>query len=236
MNPAIIGRAPLGGLYGPDRVLTIASVAAAVLYLASMGTLPEAGNAVVRGFTCGLLATVAFRCVGRFNGRVLGTALGLCAVGEVLMALDPAGLFGAAVTAYLAATLLLVLLFLANPAASNRVGTGRQALAAVTLAISPAFAAWLWPALGDLAVLITVYIVAISAMAVAALYSRFRFWPTVAGPLLILLADALLAIDRFLITLPAAGAVTWAAAYTGQLLLVIGIAGAALQLAPRRIL
>ena len=94
--------------------------------------------------------------------------------------------------------------------------TPRTLIAGIAI-FALAFTAWLWPALGPLRIPVAVYVAALSAMA-ATSFRTGRFAGI--GALLFLASDSMLATDRFMTALPAAGYAIWLTYYAAQLLIV----------------
>lgn len=148
------------------------------------------------------------------RNRLAAAALLLGSLGDALLELGP-HLFVAGLAAFLCGHLVYSVCF-------ARTGTRRPPVMAVApvVLLAAAFTAWLWPHLGALRIPVMLYIAAISVMAA----TSFRLAGAVsAGALLFLLSDSLLAANRFVAPLPAAGFAIWLTYYAGQALIAVGI-------------
>lgn len=109
-------------------------------------------------------------------------------------------------------------------------GTGAPALsfAIPLIALALSTEAWLAPKTGTLRWPVRAYVVIITLMALAALTLPQGFGVTLAGALLFVLSDALLALDLFVLppgarARPSIQRLLWAAYWSGQALILIGL-------------
>jgi uncharacterized membrane protein YhhN len=97
----------------PDKFLLAVSVTSAAAYLISQAE-PFAGSAIVKSLAVSPLALIAIRRLRDRDGYLLGGALLLSAVGDLLLGIDPDRLFVFGLAAFLIAHLFYIALFALN--------------------------------------------------------------------------------------------------------------------------
>jgi uncharacterized membrane protein YhhN len=202
--------------------LRIASLAASAIYLLTQTWQPYPGSAFIKGFSVAALAWMAYR----ESSPLLGTALLLSSIGDVLLDLDPA-LFVFGLCAFLSAHVLYTGVFVLHRARPFAPSEARIALIVVAAGYAALFARWLIPGLGSLAVPVAIYICAITAMVLSALLARFPSHLPVLGAFLFFASDSILAIDRFKTRVPMRGFLVWTTYYFAQYLIANGLRKAA---------
>ncbi|WP_334078417.1 lysoplasmalogenase [Microbulbifer sp. M83] len=153
--------------------------------------------------------------------RVLAaTALGFSALGDILLALDFPQQFVFGLGAFLLAQLTYACLFLrhADFRSWRFLLRGLPVLAAAFL-----LARLLLPAAGSLAGPVTAYLLAILAMALAAAAHRGNSALLFCGAVTFMASDALIGLNRFVVTIPMAGTLIMVTYYAAQLSLLVGI-------------
>lgn len=216
----------LGGL---DRVVLLASLGLGVLYWLTTDLRLYPGAVVVKGLCCTLLAIVAFRVLGPKAGLLLGLALLFSAAGDVLLAIERPNFFTYGLVAFLIAHLLYIVLFGRNLAPLADLNAMRWLGAAVVIAFAVIMGHWLKPALGAMTAPVLAYIAVITTMGVLAMLAGFPTWLVVAGALLFMASDSILAVNKFRVALPAAGYLIWGTYYAAQTLILLGVAGSKLR-------
>jgi uncharacterized membrane protein YhhN len=165
------------------------------------------GSWLVKALSVALLAFATRR------HRLLALALALGATGDALLDLDP-GYFAFGLAAFLLGHLTYAACFLRIPSASR--WPGWQWATAVGAGL---FLVWLWPVLGGMRLAVLCYFVAITLMVLSSF--RVGGW-VLAGALLFLLSDALLATHRFRQPVPLRDWLVWGTYYAGQFAIATG--------------
>lgn len=202
----------------PSSILRWLSITFSALYLITGPWQPYPGSFIVKGLAVGPLAVLAFLA----GSPVLGLALALSTVGDVLLDLDPVRLFVFGLGAFLVAHLIYTFLFVRSrrrplaPRATELLGAG------AVLVYSVAVSSWLLPSVGDLIVPVAIYMCAITAMVLAAILARFSNPWVVTGALLFLASDSLLAINKFKTPVPLRDVLVWSTYYLGQYSIAAG--------------
>jgi uncharacterized membrane protein YhhN len=205
-----------------SRPLLYCSAAASATYLFSIPWQPFPGSALVKGCAVGALAWLALRWRGsRHDAGLLALALAFSTAGDVLLDLNPA-LFAFGLGAFLLAHLTYISLFVRNRNLKIRLTAAQVAAVLTTVACSAALSAWIVPSVGALAVPVTLYICALTAMVATAILARFRQNWVAAGAILFLISDSLLAIHKFKTPVPLRDVLVWTTYYLGQCGIALG--------------
>lgn len=157
----------------------------------------------------------------RSEGRVrnlLVTGLVLSACGDILLALD--GLFVQGLAAFLLAQITYTVLFLTRFRWQKR----RLPWAALIVVYATLCSLFIIPQAGDMTLPVTVYMIAISLMAIAAGFRADEHFLWVAiGALIFMISDTLIAIDRFVSPMDYSGVAVMGTYYIAQALICVGI-------------
>lgn len=203
----------------------ILSLAAAVAYLAVQGRTPSLRRSFAKTAAVGLLAVLAFVQDGP---ALLIAALALSAAGDAFLAQEGETPFLAGLASFLLAHVAYVVLFvMAGDGLAILVSQPwRMALCVVGVIAAMALLRRLLPAAGlQMRAPVALYTVAILAMLLAA--ATMRAPAILAGAVLFVVSDSLLAIGRFLLApgdprQPALGAAVWVSYYLAQAAITLG--------------
>ncbi|MFZ5668189.1 MAG: lysoplasmalogenase [Pseudomonadota bacterium] len=171
------------------------SVLAALVYgLALAGRPPSALRTGIKTAAVGALGVLAF--LSGTPGLLAGALL-LCAVGDAFLAGEPRRWLPAGLLAFLLGHGLYIFLF--QQTRDPGIDASGPALAgmAVVGGASLAMLAWLWRSLGPLRPAVILYVVAIAVMVASSFLLPSVYWPAMAGAVLFMASDAILAIDLF---------------------------------------
>lgn len=179
------------------RALHVSSLSLGLTYLIALPAYPYAASPAIKGLSIAILAVLPWM-------------------------FDPERLFVPGLCAFLAAHLVYTALFAANRSRWQRIEMPRRILLIAVPIYVLLISVWLVPDAGPLKIPVTVYIFAITAMAITALGSRFGRG-VAAGALLFMLSDSLLAIGKFNGPFPGRGYLVWATYYAAQYLITTGV-------------
>lgn len=214
-----------GGIESLANGTLLLSLAAAVAYLAAQSRAPSLRRSAAKTAAVGLLAVLAFLQGGPV---LLIAALALSAAGDAFLAQEGEKPFFAGLASFLLAHVAYVVLFL-------RTGDGlgilasqpwRVALCAICIVAAMGLLRRLLPVAGpQMRLPVTLYTDAILAMLVAA--ATVRAPAIVAGAVLFVVSDTLLAIGRFLLApgdprQPVLGAAVWVSYFLAQAAITLG--------------
>ena len=217
-----------------DQWLLLLSIGSSAAYLATRGLQQFPGSVVLKALGMAPLAVLTFRVLGKVectkNGaarsgvrdrHLLAVALTLSCIGDVLLHLGSRRYFGLALGAFLLAHVAYILLFAQSWPRPWRPRCLELTLTAAVLVYSVAVTGWLSARLGEYAVPVIIYGVAITGMTVSAILARFSTPFVWIGAMLFLVSDSLIAAGRFKTALPLT-ALIWPAYYLGQYGIAIG--------------
>src|ERR1035438_6897592 len=145
-----------------------ASMLSGGVYLVTQPWQPYPASFIVKGLSVGPLAVLAFVA----GSPMLGAALAVSTLGDVLLDLDPERLFVFGLGSFLVAHLIYISVFVRNRRRTVPLGASRLVLAGLVLLYSGAVSAWLLPSLGALIVPVAIYMCAITAMVISAILAR----------------------------------------------------------------
>jgi uncharacterized membrane protein YhhN len=186
----------LGGIQSTANGTLILSVAAALIYAEILDARPTLLRSALKTLAVTLLAVLVVSERGPF---LLAVALGLSAVGDACLSRDGEKAFLAGLGSFLAAHLAYIVLFAWNGGGAGTLAEPWRAALAIAMAgFGLTMLLMLWRRVNPgLRLPILAYAVAIAGMGVASLTVP-SFW-IIAGALLFLASDGLLAAERFLV-------------------------------------
>jgi uncharacterized membrane protein YhhN len=214
-----------GGLVGTANGTLVLSVVAATLYLPTTARPPSWRRLVAKTAGVALLAVLSLAVGGPW---LLTLALALSALGDACLAREGEGAFMAGLVSFLGAHLAYAVLFAGAGSAVLFAGEPWRPLVAIGLAaFVGVFYMRLRPVLpAALVVPVAVYVVAILAMGVAALFLPAPL--VIVGAVSFMASDAILAAERFMLAEASAHRrwsrpAVWVLYYAGQLAIALGV-------------
>jgi uncharacterized membrane protein YhhN len=202
----------------PYKNLRRLSLACGVTYLVTQHWQPYPGSFAVKGLSIAVLALLAFL----LDRKILGIALTLSSIGDVLLDLDPERLFVAGLGSFLLAHLTYVVLFVRNRPKPFAIGTAQVLGMTLVLLYTLTISSWLLPSLGQLIVPVAIYMCAITAMVLACILARFSSPWIICGAILFLASDSLLAVNKFKTPIPYRDYLVWSTYYAAQFAIASG--------------
>ncbi len=210
------------GLGHFERALLFMSVACGLLYLSTQGLRPYAGSVIIKQLAIFPLALLALRALRGADGLLLGFALAFSGLGDMFLGIEGANLFIYGLGSFLIAHLFYIALFARNLPRPLDQRAGRKVLIFIQLLYSAAITMWLGPDLGPLAMPVIFYMSAITAMCLTAVLAGFRTPLVVAGAVLFIISDSLIAINKFKMPIDHNDYLVWSTYYFGQLAIAWG--------------
>ena len=205
-----------------DKLLLALSLVCGVAYLFTRYLEPYPGSVVVKVLSVLPLALLASHSLRSRDGVILCASLLFSSLGDMFLALDANKLFVFGLGSFLIAHLLYVALFVRNWPKPLTASAAQKLLVALLILNSAAMFVWLRPSLGSLAAPVAAYLVAITAMGVAATLASLRTRWVVVGALLFILSDSLIAVDKFKTPVEQREYLVWSTYYAAQLLIAAG--------------
>src|SRR5262249_48117239 len=140
-----------------DVLLLAVSLVCAAVYLATGAPRPFRGNAIVKSLAVSPLALVVIRRLRNRDGLLLGAALLLSAIGDLILGIGPARLFVFGLGAFLFVHLLYIALFMGSRNPSGP-GAARLLIAPLPAVYASAMLVWLPPAPREFSVFLPVFL------------------------------------------------------------------------------
>lgn len=214
-----------GGIEANANATLLFSFVAAVIYAFALDMPPKWTRTAAKTLAVALLAVLAAMQGGSL---LLVAALGLSAVGDAFLSRDGEKAFLGGLACFLAGHIAYVALFVKTGGGIELLGaqSWRGAIALAMAAFSIVMLAALWRRVGpQLRIPIAVYVAAILAMGLSALTTD-RPW-VIAGAVLFIASDGLLAAERFLLVAISPHRVwmryaVWVLYYAAQLAITLG--------------
>ena len=206
-----------------QAILNVGYPLAAVGYLISARWLPYPGHALVKAVPILLLAAIVFSRTERSRARLLfGIGLLFSAGGDIALASRFPLYFVTGLGLFLVAHVFYIAAFQRRPRASLRErGLPLGLIFFVVLAV----AVLVLPRAGALLVPVTAYVLAITIMGVLAAVQRHDAPALFTGALLFIMSDSIIAVNKFVVTIPQAGILIMTTYYLAQFLLTRGMLG-----------
>ncbi len=199
----------------PARFLLPAAAGFAAAFLACLSLPTSPALVTLKALPVLSLALLAALRLDGVERALLVPALLASASGDVLLEWDRERLFVAGMLAFLVTQVLYSLLFLRGARWRRRAALVLLPVLATNALLLPRY----WEAAPQLVLPGTVYLAALSVMAVAAATSRHA-WTLVLGALLFFVSDHLIAVSAFIGPFPLSRAAIMVSYYTAQLLIV----------------
>ena len=201
-----------------NRTLAWLSLACGAVYFSTLSWQPYPASFAIKGLSIAALALMAFLA----RSPLLGVALSISALGDVLLDLDPQRLFVFGLASFLAAHLVYLAVFVGARSTRPLPGSRESTVALLVILFVVSVAMWLMPSLGTLAVPVFIYMCAITVMVLSAILARFSNYWVARGAVLFLISDTLLAINKFKQPVPYHDFLIWGTYYAGQYAIATG--------------
>lgn len=196
----------------------LAFVGFSLLYIALPGLIPSGWRWFFKIIPIALLLYLALTRTEGTVRTLLGLGLVLSAIGDVLLALDD--LFVQGLVAFLLAQVTYTVLFLTQ----FHWRRSRLPWAVIIIVYGLVCTLSIVPAAGDMQLPVTAYMIAISAMAVAAGFRNdHQFLWVAMGALVFMVSDTLIAVNLFVAPFAYSGIAVMTTYYVAQLLICVGI-------------
>ena len=205
---------------GHKRLLYTA-LAIAAIYIATLSFAPYSGHFAIKAIPAIALAVLALLGVRGIAGKLLFAALLFCAAGDVALALERDQFFIIGLVFFLVAQVF----FTATFARSLKRRKSRLPVVIALAVYAAAVSAVLKPHLGEFMVPVFVYVAVITTMGIFAALRAPEGRLVLYGAVSFIISDSLIAVDRFVAAVPAAGYLIMITYYSALFLIVYGCVG-----------
>jgi len=201
-----------------QKTLLYIFAAFAILFIGLLPLEPYAGNFVIKAIPAISLAVLAFIAVSGIRGKLLFASLLFCAVADIALELEAGKYFIIGLVLFLIAHILFIVTF------SRDLKAQKSQIPVVVLLIVYAkmMAFVLTPYLKEMAIPVYVYITAIILMGIFAALRTSKNDFTLYGAISFIVSDSILAINKFMMPVPAADYLVMITYYLALFLIVYG--------------
>lgn len=198
--------------------LLIGFLVPAILYLVFIPKLPFAGDFVLKSLPIFLLAFISLTMVPGWTGKLLCLGFILSAGGDISLSFEGDKFFIMGLSFFLLAHVVYVIVF----SRQFEFSLNRLPIALVLAAFAIGMSVKLFPGLGDLKVPVLIYISVILAMGVTATFWQGeRNWLLLAGAVIFMLSDSMIAINKFLMPVSWSKYFIMSTYYAGQVMICV---------------
>lgn len=180
-------------------------------YFVTIAWHPFPGSLILKGLSIATLAAFAWT----LKHSLLALALGVSALGGMLLDVQSFNLFIPGLIAFFAAYILYAIRFHSQWQRPLRIWQNQRFLIALVLLYAAAVTWWLRSSLGSLTLPVTIYVCAITIMVITAIVARTP-WPVLLGAMLFLVSDSLLAAGKLKGTFPYQSYLVWGTCFLAQ--------------------
>jgi len=190
----------------------------ALIFIAAMPFQPYAGDFVIKAIPAISLAVLALITVRRITGKLLFVSLLLCAAGDVALELEAGKYFVIGLGLFLIAQIM----FIATFSRDFKMQRSRIPIIVVFAVYGLVIALTLTPSLGEMAIPVYCYLVAIILMGIFAALRGAKNKFTLYGAASFIISDSIIAINKFVVRVPAVDYIVMITYYLALFLIVCG--------------
>lgn len=190
----------------------------AVLFIGLLSFEPYPGNFVIKAIPAISLAVLAFIALSGSRGKLLFVSLLFCAAADIALELAAGKYFVAGLGLFLIAHILLIITF------SRDFKFQKSKIPVIVLLVvySKMMAFVLMPSLKEMAIPVYIYMTAITLMGIFASLRSSKNDFTLYGAISFIVSDSVLAINKFMMPVPAADYAVMITYYLALFLIVYG--------------
>jgi uncharacterized membrane protein YhhN len=190
----------------------------AVLFIGLLPFEPYPGNFVIKAIPAISLAVLAFIAVSGSRGKLLFTALLFCAAADIALELAGGKYFVAGLGLFLVAHIFFIITF----SRDFKFQKAKIPVIILLIVYSKMMAFVLTPSLKEMAIPVYIYMAAIMLMGIFASLRAARNDFTLYGAIAFIVSDSVIAINKFMMPVPAADYIIMITYYLALFLIVFG--------------
>jgi len=190
----------------------------AIIYLATIPFQPYPGHFAIKAIPIISLAVLALTSVAGLRGKLLFAALLLSAAGDVTLSLESGKYFVIGLAFFLIAHIVYLVTFSRDFHMQN----SRIPIAATLVVYATTMAFIMRPSLGDMALPVYCYLIVITTMGIIAAFRVSKGKLVLYGALCFIASDSMIALNKFVIPVPASDYLVMITYYLAQSLIVYG--------------
>ncbi len=189
-----------------------------VLFIGLLPLEPYTGNFVIKAIPALSLAVLALIAVSGSRGKLLFTALLFCAAADIALELAGGQYFVAGLGLFLVAHIFFIIAF----SRDFKFQKAKIPVIVLLVVYSIMMAFVMTPSLQEMAIPVYIYMTAITLMGIFASLRAARNDFTLYGAIAFIVSDSIIAIDKFMMSAPAADYVIMITYYLALFLIVFG--------------
>ena len=201
-----------------QKTLLYIFAAFAIIFIAALPFQPYAGNFIIKTIPAISLAVLALIKVRGITGRLLFVSLLLCAAGDVALELEAGKYFIVGLGLFLIAQIMFIVTF----SRDFKMQKSRIPIIVILAIYALAMAYIMTPSLKEMAIPVYFYLVVITLMGIFAALRAARNKFTLYGAVSFIVSDSILAINKFMMPVPAVDYIVMVTYYLALFLIVYG--------------
>jgi uncharacterized membrane protein YhhN len=201
-----------------QKTLLYIFAAFAIIFIAALPFQPYLGNFVIKAIPAISLSALALTTVSGSKGKLLFVSLLFCAAGDVALELWAGKYFLVGLGFFLSAQIMFIVTF----SRDFKMQRSRIPIIVILAIYALAIASIMTPSLKEMAIPVYFYLTAITLMGIFAALRAARNKFTLYGAVSFIISDSIIAINRFMMPVPAADYIIMVTYYTALFLIVYG--------------
>jgi len=201
-----------------QKTLLYIFAAFAIIFIATLPFKPYPGNFVIKAIPAISLSALALVTVSGSRGKLLFASLLLCAAGDVALEIGAEQYFIIGLGFFLIAQIMFIVTF----SRDFKMQKSRIAIIAILAIYALAMAIVMTPSLREMAIPVYSYLVVITLMGIFAALRAARNKLTLYGAVSFIVSDSIIAINKFMMPVPAADYLVMGTYYLALFLITFG--------------
>jgi uncharacterized membrane protein YhhN len=201
-----------------QKTLLYIFAAFAIIFIATLPLQPYAGDFVIKAIPAISLAVLVLITVRGVTGKLLFVSLLFCAAGDVALQLGAGKYFVIGLGLFLIAQIMFIVTF----SRDFKMQKSRIPIIVVLAIYALAIAFILTPSLGEMAIPVYCYLIAIILMGIFAALRAVKNKLTLYGAASFIISDSIIAINKFMVPVPAADYIIMVTYYLALFLIADG--------------
>ena len=190
----------------------------AIIFIAALPFQPYLGNFVIKALPAISLSALALTTVSGSRGKLLLVSLLLCAAGDVALELGAGKYFVIGLGFFLIAQIMFIVTF----SRDFKMQRSRIPIIVILAIYALAIASIMTPSLKEMAIPVYFYLTAITLMGIFAALRTARNKFTIYGALSFIVSDSIIAVNKFMVPVPAVDYIVMVTYYLALFLIVYG--------------
>ena len=190
----------------------------AIIFIAALPFQPYLGNFVIKALPAISLSALTLTTVSGSRGKLLFVSLLLCAAGDVALELGTGKYFVIGLGFFLIAQIMFIVTF----SRDFKMQRSRIPIIVILAIYALAIASIMTPSLKEMAIPVYFYLTAITLMGIFAALRAAKNKFTIYGALSFIVSDSIIAVNKFMVPVPAVDYIVMVTYYLALFLIVYG--------------